>query len=426
MVEGSTHEVERTFHLTLGKPVSFPLYSSTTSSTATTSAVGLLVKGEDLEPLPPLQAVLQQRDEVPVRLRATLTEVGTLELSLQMMPEALDRFGLTFSTRAASDATAKPGAASSEPIAARIDEAKDMVAAYFGNKSKDVDPKGVKNLRRDLEKMLGAREQWSTAVNRELAGTLLAGSARRRRSAEHERAFFQLLGWCMRPGFGAPFDEWRVSELWPLFAEGVQHVSEKPTWASWWILWRRIAGGLDADKQRAIHDATAPWLLQQGTGKPGKGPTPHGQDEMVRLLASLERLPAAAKEELGRFVVKKLGRGGITSYWPLGRLGARQPLAGSAHDVVPAAVAAEWLKKVLEADLKTAEGAAFATVELARLTGDRARDLDVALREAAAVRLEKADRPSWARMLREVVPLSLEDEATAFGDALPVGLKLGP
>jgi hypothetical protein len=283
----------------------------------------------------------------------------------------------------------------------------------------------VKDLRRDLEKIFGPREQWSLALSRELAGVLLAGAARRRRSAEHERAYFQNLGFMLRPGTGAPFDDWRVEQLWPLWKDGVQYVGEKPTWASWFILWRRVAAGLDAARQQELWAYLKPWLLEQGTGKKGHGATPAGTDEMIRLAASLERLPSAEKALLGDFIGKKLGRGGLTSAWPLGRVGARAPLAGIVSDVVPPDVAVRYIDKVLELDIKTADGAMFALVQLARLTGDRARDVDAAVRDKVIARLEKAGASAtMLQPLREVVALSVEDEAVAFGEALPAGLRL--
>ena len=423
MQEGSEHEVERTFRLVLGKPVAFPLYTSTEAADrpgALRPATGAL------EALPPLQTVLSAQPEVPVRLKATYTAVGTLELSLSMTDEALQSWRLTFSTRDAG--TQQSASSAAEKVHGRIDEAKDLIAGYFGAKSKDVDPKRVKDLRRDLEKILGLREQWSTAVNRELFGVLSAGAKNRRRTADHERVFFQLAGYTLRPGYGAPFDDWRVGEVWPLFDEGVQYVAEKPTWAAFWVLWRRVAGGLDAERQRQVVDKTKPWLLNEGKGKPLPGPVPHGTDEMIRLVAALERVPSATKVELGRWILRKIQRGGFPSWWPIGRLGARQPLQGSAHDVVPKDVAAEWLEKLLDANWKSAEGAAFAAAQVARATGDRERDLDAALREKVAVRLEQSGRPDaahLARAVREPLPLTVDDEAEAFGEALPVGLKLG-
>jgi hypothetical protein len=369
---------------------------------------------------------------VPVRAEAFYSELGVLELGLHVTPEALRRFRLTFSTRL--DASVTPSTAPGDKpalpqpsgaVAGRIDEAKELVDGFFGNKRKDVDPKRVKELRRDLEKILGLREQWTTATNRELGGVLLAGAKNRRRSADHERVFFQLLGFALRPGVGAPFDDWRLEQLWPLWKEGVQYVADKTNWSSWWILWRRVASGLSAERQRDIGGYLLPWLLEQGTGKKGEGATPHGQDEMIRLAASLERLPASQKAELGAFVWKKLGRGGVTSYWPIGRLGARAPLCGSAADVVPAPLVAQWIDKVLNADLKTAEGASFALAQLARLTGDRARDIDEELRRRVIERMEKAQAPATlVRMVREHVELTADDEGQMLGDALPPGLRL--
>lgn len=430
MHEGERIAVDRTFRLVLDRPVGFPLYTSTSSSARAGEVVPVT---DDMEALPPLQAVLQSEAEVPVRVEALFSEIGTLELSLKMTDEALRRFQLQFSTRRSEVEGSVPaeGAARAgqvpraEGLPKRIEEGRDLVLAFYGNKSKDVDKAKVKDLRRDLEKIFGLRDTWPTGLGRELAGALLGGAKNRRRSVEHERVFFQLVGFGLRPGVGAPFDDWRVEQLWPLWKDGVQHVAEKPTWSSWWVMWRRVAAGLSAERQREIGAYLKPWVLEQGTGKKGTGPSPHGQDEMIRLLASLERLPAADKVEIGDFVMKKIGRGGVSSWWPLGRLGARHLLAGSAHDVVPKDVAARWVDKILNVELKTAEGAAFALAQIARVTGDRARDLDEPLRLKAAERLEKAGAPMHlSKMVRERVEWTAEDEAQAFGEALPPGLRL--
>jgi actin-like ATPase involved in cell morphogenesis len=423
MLEGERIAVDRSFRLILDRPVGFPLYTSTSS----TAKAGEVVSIDDLEPLPPLSSVLQSEPEVPVRVEALFSEIGTLELSLKMTDEALRRFKLQFSTRldGVVDGGKQGPMPKAEGLPKRIEEGRELLLAFYGNKSKDVDKAKVKDLRRDLEKIFGERDAWTPGLNRELCGSLLGGAKNRRRSADHERTFFQLVGFGLRPGFGAPFDDWRIEQLWPLWKEGVQYVAEKPTWSSWWVMWRRVAGGLSSERQREIGDYLKPWVLEQGTGKKGTGPTPHGQDEMIRLLASLERLSATDKVELGDFVVKKIGRGGVSTWWPLGRLGSRQPLAGSAHDVVSSEIAAKWIDKILNTDLKTAEGATFALAQIARVTGDRARDLDAGLREKVAARLEKAGAPAHlSKMVRERVEWTADDEAQAFGEALPPGLRL--
>jgi hypothetical protein len=426
LVEGGTLEVDRTFRLVTGEPVSFTLFSSTYHG----AAAGDVVDTAELELMPSLSTVLQPKREVPVRLEASLTAVGTLELALRMTPEALERFQLSFSTRLDGSVDGENAAApgqipSAGSVHKRIDDGKNLILGYFGNKSKDVDAKKVKDLRRDLEKLFGLREQWSLGLSRELAGVLLSGAAKRRRSAEHERAFFQNLGYLLRPGVGAPFDDWRIEQLWPLWKEGVQHVAEKPIWSSWFILWRRVAPGLDAPRQLEVWSYLKPWLLSQGTGTKGQGPTPAGTDEMVRLAASLERIPAAEKVLLGDFIAKKLGRGGVLSAWPLGRVGARLPLAGVINDVVSPDVAGRWIDKILELDIKSADGAVFALCQLARMTGDRTLDVDTQRRDALIARLKKASAdPRFVEMVQSVVPMSADDEAAAFGEALPAGLRL--
>jgi molecular chaperone DnaK (HSP70) len=421
MLEGSARTVDRTFRLMLGKPVSFPLFVADRAD-----ATGSVVAADDgMTRLPPIQTVLSMPDDVPVRLKAHLSDVGTLELSLEMLPEALSSWRLGFSTRL--DEGEAQTSVRREALPARIDEAKDAIAAFFGARSTDVDPKLVKNLRRKLEGILGERETWSLAASRELFGVLIASPKSRRRSADHERIFFQLASWTLRPGFGAPLDDWRVSELFALFKEGVQHVKEKNNWAQFWLTWRRIAGGLSADDQRAIYADIAWHVLPQSlkTGAAPKGTKPEGRDEMMRLAASLERLPSDDKTVLGKAVFHMKKHDEIDSWWALGRIGAREPFRGSIHDVVPRATAEEWLKSMLQLKWADEEGASFAAAQLARMTGDRARDIDDELREKVWKKLESVSAPpAWVEMVKTHVPRSEEEDRAILGDSLPVGLQI--
>ena len=98
---------------------------------------------------------------------------------------------------------------------------------------------------------------------------------------------------------------------------------------------------------------------------------------------------------------------------------------GSAHDVVPAATAAVWVEQVLALDWRAVTPAPFAAALLARLSGDRERDLDDALRAQVSQRLRAAKSPaSWLRMVEEVVELNEADAGRVFGETLPPGLRL--
>jgi len=197
-------------------------------------------------------------------------------------------------------------------------------------------------------------------------------------------------------------------------------------WAAWWILWRRIAAGLPPEAHEALFEAIAPHLRPAPKGRvanPGKKPPGLAPDEMIRLLGALERLPVAKKIEAGGWLLEKIPAPGTV--WALGRLGARVPVARAAHSVVPPEIAADFLRKLLQLDFRKIDEAPFAVSQLARLSGDRARDLDEDLRVQAAQRLEQAGAPpEWARGLREVQALGEKDEQRVFGEALPAGLHL--
>lgn len=436
MEEGTDADVPgRVFGLVIGRPVTFPLYSSTGHRHDT---IGEVVRVDDeLDALPPLHTVIRadadapapkpgQVPTIPVRIGSTLTEIGTLEVSLRSAEPPERRWRLEFSLRG-EDAGGGAAVAPIDQLPRRFEEARGLVELCFGKKAQPVEAREIKNLWRSLEKTIGERDTWSSAVNREIWGIVWGGAQKRRRTADHERVWFQLAGFCLRPGFGAPLDEWRTGELWKIWQQHVQYTTEKQNWAEWWIMWRRVVGGLQAGMQKQILDFVRPWLKPpEGRFPPKpKGPKAEGFDEMLRLAASLERIPAADKVQVGRWVIHRL-EGTNKSWWPLGRLGARQPFAGSAHDVVPRDTAQAWIELLLKLDWKKTDGASFAAAQIARLTGDRERDLPEEIRAKVAQRLEAANAPEgWVRMVREIGELSMQDEMRVFGDTLPAGLRLG-
>ncbi|MDB6041112.1 MAG: heat shock protein 70 family protein, partial [Verrucomicrobiales bacterium] len=111
--------------------------------------------------------------------------------------------------------------------------------------------------------------------------------------------------------------------------------------------------------------------------------------------------------------------------WSLGRVGARVPLYGSVHKTVSVGKVEHWIHQLLHLDLSLVEGGAFAVVQLARLTGDRARDVSDSLRQQCieAIRSRERSLP-WLKLLSEVVQMEGSDQAKAFGDTLPVGLQV--
>lgn len=424
------------FALRVGEPVRFHLFTSSADAAGRAPfALGELVDLDqgDFARLPPIATVLKApagdsaRRQIPVQLACQLTEVGTLEMHCVGADEASQRWLLEFDLRQHSAAAAAPDGQDDGATAARLAPALPLIERVFGAKAQQVPAKEVKQLRAQLEKILGERATWSTPLLRQLFDALWQRARARRRSPEHERLWLNLAGYCLRPGFGFALDEWRMQQLWTIFATGVAHPADKQVQAEWWTLWRRVAGGLDAQQQRRLLDDFA-FNLEANLGNLAhEGNVVRGSDDdMLRLGSSLERIPPAFKEEIGQWLLGRLGKANDTLIlWALARIGARQPFYGNLDDLVPPDVAASWLDAILALDWRRVEPAAFAAAYIARMTGDRARDLPQALRETVAQRLRQADAPAiWVRMVSETIVLDEATERRVFGEALPPGLKL--
>jgi len=439
---------DRSFALRLGRPVRFHIVSTIADDRQPLAGELADLKPDDFVQLPVVATVLRDsgnasaRKEIPVQLAASLSEVGTLEVHCVSAGE--QRWLLEFDLRAgaADAADIESGAADNEPaLPARFGEAVEKIDRIFGTRALQVDIKEVRQLRSQLEHLLSSREKWETHLLRGLFDALIERAKGRRRSPEHERAWLNLSGFCLRPGFGHPLDEYRIEQLWALFEQGVQHHKDTQVTSEWWTLWRRVSGGLSPEAQLRLLDDFA-FNLQADAAERGRRPVTlvnGSEDDMLRLGASLERIPSAYKAEIGDWMMGELAKAPklalkaeakaaalYTRYlWALGRVGARRPFHGSAHDVAPIATVEKWLSELLKLDWRKIEPAGFAAAHLARMTGDRTRDINETLRAEIVRRLETAGAPpSWPAMVREVVQLDQASEQRMLGEALPPGLKL--
>lgn len=419
---------DRRFALRLGVPVRFHLVSLSGDGDFKSGDVAEIT--DLFHSLPPLAVAFEGDDskpnaEVVVELAVTQTEVGTLKIQCIAVEDSSRRWDVEFQIR--KKAAALPTDAA---LPANFDRIAEQVQTIFGAKSKQVDPKAVKNLRADLEKLTGtARTEWNTPLLRAMFGVLLDGAKYQRRSENHERVWLSLTGFCLRPGFGYPLDDWRVEQLWKNYPHGIQFVNETQNWTEWWTLWRRIAGGLNTEAQERIFADIAKFINPAAARQPGvaKQIKNRGYDDMVRLSAVLERLPVAKKIQLGEWLLKRLEKAGEPSqtWWAVGRIGARMPFHGSSHNVIPADIVCLWLQQMLAIDWKKIPQAGFAATLIARMSGDRARDIDDAMRLQVIEKLKLGKAPaSWIDMVEQFRELDEKEEKQIFGEALPPGLKL--
>jgi molecular chaperone DnaK (HSP70) len=428
--EGSTIEIDPgNLQLLANKPVSFRLYSS---RTRIGDRAGEVVTFDDAAGTDdphlhaPLNAVLRfgKAGErlVPVKLGAKLTEVGTLEIWVDSKTSE-HRWRLQFELRkAAAQDGAGPGTGiqntaviSDEALAA----AEALIPSTFLS-----DATAPTQLPALLEQALGlGRNSWPLSAIRRLADRLLECAEGRKHSAPHELRWLNLCGFCLRPGFGFPGDDFRIEQARRVYAGGLTFANQVQNEIEWWIFWGRVAGGLGRNQQIDIFQRLSPTLLPRKSKASGSSSAHRRQRvnpsllrEQWRAAASLELLPMQTKTQLGDELIARLAAGDFveTALWCLARLGARKLFYGPINQVLPVTTVSRWLEPLLKT-----ERASDAVAAIARRTGDSTRDL----------------APATLDLIRRAFPdLDLEQEprdqlvamGRVFGEELPPGLVFTP
>ena len=423
--EGAAIQIDNdALQLVANRPVSFRLYSSLTR---TDDAIGQLIDfgadDPDLHMHAPLNAVIRfgkkaEERLIPVRLGARLTEVGTLESWCESKISD-NRWNLQFELR--KKAAALP---SERKVAAVVSEdalkaSLELIAQAFSVSGKA--PVAPEELPAKLEQTMGlGKNSWPLSAIRQMADAFLAGSDGRKKSPAFEMRWLNLAGFCLRPGFGYPGDDFRIEQARRLYSVGLTHGNQVQCEIDWWIFWGRVAGGLNRNQQTDIYQRISGFLLPRGKQKPPRVNSSLYR-EMWRTASSLELLPIGVKTELGDALIKRIKAGDFreSELWCLMRLGARKLFYGPINLVVPPATVTRWVAAVLNLP---AAGDALAA--MARRTGDPTRDLPDASRDG--VRTKLSTLPHADRLL-SVLDGEEEDEGTLgriFGEELPSGLVL--
>ncbi|HYQ41762.1 MAG TPA: Hsp70 family protein [Polyangiaceae bacterium] len=422
--------------LRIGQAVQLELYTSDSAVAHRPGDVVLL--DDDFMPLPPVTTLFSASDgegDLEVALEGELSATGTVELaSVELNPRegrAPRRFRLAFELRSSEPVPVKSAPpTASRPPPARLPEALEAIRRVFGEGRADVKPRESKDLPRELERLLGERRAWTLESNRSLFDALVEGRAARRRSEDHERVFWMLAGYTLRPGFGAPLDEQRVAQLVPLFESGIAAGASARSFQQFWIAWRRIVAGLRDDTQTRLFGLLEPFVapseLKLKRSKSLK--SAEFSQELLELIASLERVPAPRRVTLGEWLIERTFRDRDPRLWSaLGRVGARVPGYASAHHVVPARAAESWLDHLLRERWHEVPTAAATAAQLCRRTDDRARDVAEHVRDEVLRRLEaSAADAELIHIVRDFVPVVEAEREAWFGEELPVGLRLRP
>ena len=443
--------------LAIGEPVLFPLYTSTVRDDPPGAVLRL--SPASLLQLPPLHTILRGgkragAKRVPVTLAAKATEIGTLEL--YCVSKEGNRWRLEFNVRdVVREEPAAGGFAPDDKSQAavidvfpeeRVQLGAALLGAAFGMNRTAVEaaanpPVSPSELTKMLETALdAARSDWPTGLCRRMWEFLEEHAEGRTKSPAHLGRWYNLTGFVLRPGFGDPVDPYRVESLWKLItsqaaARGVaapatpRAASVPEGGADYWIMWRRVAGGLNTALQQALFGRLKPTLLP-AKGKPFARPPANEYVEMWRTAASLERLDSKTKEALGAAALKDCRKSPVPVYafWAVTRLGARVQLYGPLNTVVHPEIVEGWIEELLPfqpGNESERNGWLFALSQLARQSGLRAVDVSdsICSRVLAVLRANPCPR-AWARMVEEVVASEGEEQARLFGESLPIGLRL--
>lgn len=434
--EGFEHQIQgRSFEVVSNQPVSFQLLTSTTRIEDRLGDVVTLDE-EEAVPLPPINTVLKfgkvaEKRVVPVTIGVRLTEIGTLELWCQSL-KTPHRWQLQFDVREASESEREAKLKEYRPVeetieVETIEKLLDLVSATFLRR--EVEPVELPRLAEEIMDM--PREKWPLGVIRKIADKLIEHERGRTFSFHHEARWLNFVGFCLRPGFGDVLDEWRVKQVWKIFSQGLVFPRQVQCRLEWWILWRRIAGGLTPGQQLRIYQQVAPFV-QEGTSKKSKAKTLYPQEavELWMCLASLEHLPVEAKIGLGRTflakIIKSSGKASSKELWVIGRLGARSLLYGPVDKVVPPEEIERWVNELLEKGFSMNEAFGYTLLSMVKETGDRARDVPLEVRERAfrTARSVLAESKIQSFLERTGSHEERKYRDWAFGEALPPGIIL--
>jgi molecular chaperone DnaK (HSP70) len=423
--EGASIEIDNdALQLVANRPVSFRLYSSLTR---TEDKLGDVIEFEagdaGLHVHAPLHAVIRfgkkaEERLIPVKLGARLTEIGTLESWCESKISD-NRWRLQFELRKAAAPQPAERRAAAVVSEQALQSSLELVQSVFSTTAKSV--VAPEELPAKLEQTMGlGRNSWPLSAIRQLADAFLANADGRKKSPAYEIRWLNLAGFCLRPGFGYPGDDFRIEQTRRIYAGGVTYANQVQAEIDWWIFWGRVAGGLNRNQQTDIYQRLSGALLPRGNKKPQRLNAALLR-EMWRAASSLELLPIGTKTELGEALIKRVKIGDFkeSELWCLSRLGARKLFYGPINLVVPPATAARWA----EALLKVAN-AGDALAAISRRTEDPTRDLPPPTRDAIRARLQAL--PNSDRLLA-VFEGEEEDERTLgriFGEELPSGLVL--
>ena len=420
--EGTTVWSDHTCMLMPNAPVSFQLW---TSHTRLNDNAGdfIDIDNENMHALPPVRTVLRYgarcQEKIPIKLGITFTEIGTLEVWLSAC-NTEHRWSLEFQLKTASG---QDDDITMSRERQGVDETLDSETLSYAEEcvrnayiAKTVKPVTVI---KSLETIIAApRDDWSSGILRGLWNVTMECAQYRTTTPDHESRWWNLAGFLLRPGFGHPFDDFRIKDLWKIILQRTRFDNDKNCKIQQWVCWRRIAGGLGRGQQKQLVATIIPTIVCKNIRKSQL----YEYSEKIRAAAAMERIDIKTKIILGDAIISRIisGQGLECDFWALARIGARCLLYGSAADIIPRDICSSWIEKLL--NVKESKNLQFVLAQLSRKTDQREINLSNDLIDS--IRRRYKDIPRLQKLLDVKEQLTTKEKNRIFGDSLPIGLSI--
>jgi len=333
--EGSKIDLSKIkYDVRTNEPVNFDIYSSSYRSGDRIGQIESI--DNSMTSMAPIQTIIKfgkngHKKIIPVTIAAEYTELGTLSLSCHS-DVSEHKWQLQFQLR---DKTEKTVSRETEIYDEDlIIKSCELIQSLFENTSDS--ERRLNSIAKQIEKIVGQnKKNWPLSFIRRLADTLINIRDTKINSSDHEVRWLNLVGFCMRPGFGDAFDKERIRKLWRIYLDGLHFDKALQNRVEWWIFIRRIAAGLNAGQQRQFFQDISPVLIK---GKDKRKISPQEHIELWMTAGNMERLLVKDKIILSKilFPLIKPGKKLDHLFWTLSRFGARELFYGSVDRVVPA------------------------------------------------------------------------------------------
>jgi hypothetical protein len=366
--------------------------------------------------LPPVFATLPATHNFfPVQISSEIASTGELKLFLDNLRDS-EQFDLSFETRLHQK----------EQKILRVSPiVEHLIQLHFGggassskisSELKYFNKKGPRGLLKQFEKLMGkSRTEWGVDLSRFLARLLIGRQNSRRKSEQHEQAWFNAVGFFLRPGMGHPLDQELVEKLdsasFSHFPRMVQNRVE------YWIFLRRISGGLSEVLQNTLFESYGGYITGSKPAVKLPGPNPGLQEtrEMFKCFVCFEYLKPLHKERLFNLLLDSFSKGKLPKedWWLFSRLLSRSmQYAGFAH-CLPSSLASSFFELLLtkpwaESEISNILGFLFLHDNNRQVAFDEKLKADLILRyNLKSLQLEQS-----------------AEERYSFGESLPLGLKI--